>query len=79
MSEWVRKAKGGSSIGPDEWPEDGSVCEDPDELAADLLADPDWGYSKADPPEPAADPGEPESGTGSPASPVPRGRRKTGT
>lgn len=81
---FVRKAKGGSSIGPYSWPEDGSVCEVPDELAADLLADPDWGYTKAGPPVPAAaapeDPGEPESGTGSPASgdgkTVPRRTRK---
>jgi hypothetical protein len=47
---WLKKAKGGTSIGPHHWPEDGSVTEVPDHLAADLLAIPDGGYSKADPP-----------------------------
>lgn len=53
---WLRKDKGGTSIGPYRWPGDGSVTEVPDHLAADLLAIPDGGYSKAAAPEPKAEP-----------------------
>jgi hypothetical protein len=51
---WLKKEKGGTSIGPHHWPEDGSVAEVPDGLAADLLAIPDGGFSMADPPKPPA-------------------------
>lgn len=47
---WLRKERGESGVGPHWWPEDGSVIEVPDQLAADLMAVPDGGYSKADPP-----------------------------
>jgi hypothetical protein len=56
----IRKEKGGSGIGPYWWPEDDPVAEVPELLAADLLAIPEWGYSREPAPE---DPGEADSGT----------------
>lgn len=47
---WLRKEKGGTSIGPHDWPEDGSACEVPKGLAADLLRIPDGGFSVTEPP-----------------------------
>lgn len=78
----LRKEQGGTSIGPYHWPEDGSVCEVPDELAADLLADPGWGYSR----EPDLEPEAAEAGEGAasedgektePSAKPPARRRKT--
>jgi len=53
---WLKKARGESGVGPHWWPGDGSVIEVPDQLAADLLAIPDGGYTKADPPKPEPKP-----------------------
>ena len=54
---WLKKDKGGSAIlwhGTEySWPEDGYVIEVPDNLAADLLAIPGGGYSRAEAPQPA--------------------------
>jgi hypothetical protein len=49
---WLRKEKGGTAIGPHEWPEDGAACDVPDDLARSLLRIPDGGYSVTDPPRP---------------------------
>lgn len=62
---WLRKETGGTSIGPHEWPEDGSVTEVPDELGRSLMAIPDCGFEKVDGPAPEPDPAEvPETGGG---------------
>ena len=52
---WLRKFQGGTAIGPYSWPEDGSVCEVPDQLGMELIGL--GGYEKADAPEP--DPASP--------------------
>lgn len=62
---WLRKEKGGTSIGPHDWPEDGSACEVPQSLAADLLRIPDGGFSVTEPP--SEDGGEGDGGDGKPA------------
>lgn len=49
---FLKKLQGGTSIGPYSWPEDGSVCEVPDQMGSELLAL--GGYEKADAPKPAA-------------------------
>jgi hypothetical protein len=41
----IRKAQGGSGIGPHWWPQEDPVCDVPEELARDLLAHPEWGFS----------------------------------
>lgn len=51
MSVHLRKEKGGTGIGPHFWDEDGAVVEVPDGLAAELLAIPDGGFTRADPPK----------------------------
>jgi hypothetical protein len=57
---WLKKEKGGSGVGEWFWPEDGSVIEVTDErVAAELLAIPDGGYSKAEEPKKAAPKAEP--------------------
>lgn len=76
----IRHEKGGQGIGPHWWPEDDPVCDVPEELARDLLANP-WGYSvEPDPaqgePEPA---GEGNDGEQGPEKPAPRRRKGTGT
>ncbi len=48
---WLKKEKGGTSVGPYAWDKDGDVTEVPDALAADLLAIPDGGYSRAEEPK----------------------------
>ena len=48
----IRKAQGGSGIGRYWWPEEDPVCDVPEELARDLLANPEWGYSREPHPEP---------------------------
>lgn len=48
----IRKEKGGSGVGPYWWPEEDPVCEVPEELARDLLARPDEGWSLEPDPEP---------------------------
>jgi hypothetical protein len=53
---FLRKDKGGTSIGGYEWPEDGSVCEVDAQTGAALLAIEDGGFTQADGPE--ADAGE---------------------
>ena len=53
---WLKKAQGGTGIGPHHWPHDGAVTEVPDHLAGELLAIPGGGYSKADGPEPEPKP-----------------------
>jgi len=66
----IRKSKGGSGIGRHWWPEDDPVCDVPEPLARDLLADPEWGYSIEPDPEPepededdsGEDDGEPDEG-----------------
>lgn len=47
---WVKKAQGGSGVGPYEWPEDGSVCEVPDPLGTALIAITGGGYTQVDGP-----------------------------
>ena len=49
---FLKKLQGGTSIGSYSWPEDGSVCEVPDHLGAELLAL--GGFEKAEAPKPAA-------------------------
>ena len=67
---WLRKDKGGSGVGEWWWPEDGAVVEVADErIAADLLAIPDGGYSKAEEPKPA--PKAPAAAKAAPAAPAP--------
>jgi hypothetical protein len=56
---WLRKEQGGSSIGPHEWPEDGSVTEVPDHFGRTLLAIPDGGFTEVPAPDPEA-PGDEE-------------------
>ena len=80
---WLRKEKGGASVGPHEWPEDGSACEVPEELGRALLRIPDGGYSVAG--DPAAEPAD-ESGNedpggddGQPPAKAPARRGKTTT
>jgi hypothetical protein len=43
----LKKATGGTSIGPHHWPHDGSVTEVPDELGRELLAIPEGGFERA--------------------------------
>lgn len=51
---WLRKHKGGSSVGPHEWKKDGDVTEVPDRLGEDLLRIDPHGYEQvAEPPKPA--------------------------
>ncbi len=50
---WLRKARGGTQIGPYEWPADGSVTEVDDEFGRTLLAIPEGGFEKVDGPDPA--------------------------
>lgn len=50
---WLKKHKGGSSVGPHHWPEDGSVAEVPEHIGEDLLRIDPRGYEKvAEPPKP---------------------------
>jgi hypothetical protein len=42
----LKKATGGTSIGPHHWPHDGAVTEVPDELGRELLAIPDGGFER---------------------------------
>lgn len=79
----LRKEQGGSGIGPHWWPEEDPVCDVPEELARDLLAIPEWGYSREPDPEPepeapegAAEPGEGEKPETA-AKPPARRRRTT--
>lgn len=51
---FLKKHQGGTSIGPYSWPEDGAVCEVPDQMGSELLAL--GGYEKADAPKPEAKP-----------------------
>jgi hypothetical protein len=50
---WLKKHRGGSSIGPHQWPEDGSVCEVPDDLGRSILAIPEHDYELVEAPKPA--------------------------
>ena len=61
----IRKEQGGSGIGRHWWPEDDPVCDVPEELARDLLAHPEWGYTLEPDPEPEPEgegDGEPDEG-----------------
>lgn len=51
----IRRNKGGCGIGPHWWPEGDPVCDVPEELARDLLANPEEGYSVE--PDPEEEPG----------------------
>ena len=59
---WLRKEKGGTSVGPYSWPKDGSVCETDDITGRALLAIDGAGYSEVPAPGPEA--GEPPDGGG---------------
>jgi hypothetical protein len=48
---WLRKEQGGTSIGPHDWPEDGSVTEVPDHFGRTLLAIPGGGFTEVAEPE----------------------------
>ena len=69
---FLRKHEGGTGIGPYSWPEDGSVCEVPDDLGRDLLRL--GGYEETGEPEPApkaevkAEPAKPEVQPDAPAA-----------
>lgn len=59
----IRKEKGGSGVGPYWWPEEDPVCEVPEELARDLLARPEEGWSlepDPEPQEPGTEAGDPD-------------------
>jgi len=60
---WLKKEQGGSAVGEYAWDKDGDVTEVPDGLAAELLAIPDGGYSRAEEPKkaPKAEPAKSEA------------------
>jgi hypothetical protein len=60
----LKKLRGGTQIGSYSWPEDGSVCEVPDQLGQELLAL--GGYEKAAVPAPKAAPAK--AATSAPAA-----------
>lgn len=69
---YLRKAQAGSAPGY-QWERDGQVIEVDDELAWDLLAIPNGGFSEADAPktEPVAEDPEPETAPESPSDEEP--------
>ena len=67
---WLRKAQGGASIGPHHWPHDGAVAEVPDDLAGELLAIPDGGYTKTDGPDPEPKPAAKPAASAAKAAPA---------
>ena len=62
----IRKEQGGSGIGRHWWPEDDPVCDVPEELARDLLAHPEWGYTLEPDPEPEPGDEDEDKGDGEP-------------
>jgi hypothetical protein len=64
---WLRKHKGGSTVGPHEWKADGDVTEVPDHLGEDLLRIDPRGYEQVpEPPQPAPKAARADSGTVAP-------------
>ncbi len=77
---WLRKAQGGTQIGPYSWPEDGSVCEVDERFARSLLAIPGHDFEKVDEPSREITEGPaPEAAeiSEAPARPARRGRAKS--
>jgi hypothetical protein len=80
---WLQKEKGGCSIlwrrVDYAWPEDGSVCDVPDDLATDLLAIKGGGYNVVTAPEPELKPeGDVEKDDGEGGEGVPEGGKDDG-